>query len=244
MAEFIFIYSRNRNYITDPIEDARYTIRDIYSNNDKDISIENVIIPCSFYNVNNSNNTFALTGTTGENVVLTNGNYTNATFITQLQTKLNASSLGVTFLPTISATTNKMSIVASSGDFSLTSDTSGNAKYLGLNESITKRSTSSTWISNNVIDLSGTNYIDIMTDLSLASSNISNNGSGLLARCWVNADPFNKIFYNTSAFNYIKLLTARLNTIHITLLDDHGNQMDLNGNNYSICLEVSATNKN
>src|SRR5690349_18792113 len=73
MSQFIFIDSRNRDYQTDPIENARYTLRDIYSNDEKDISIENVIIPCSFYSVNANNNTFVLTGTTGENVTLTAG---------------------------------------------------------------------------------------------------------------------------------------------------------------------------
>src|SRR5690242_12824171 len=98
MSQFIFIDSRNRDYVTDPIENARYTLRDVYSNDEKDISIENVIIPCSFYAINENNNTFILTGTTAENVTLTAGNYTNTTFVTELTTKLNASSLGVTFV--------------------------------------------------------------------------------------------------------------------------------------------------
>ena len=243
MSQFIFIDSRNRDYATDAIEDARYTIRDNYPNAEKDISIENVIIPCSFYPINANNNKFVLTGTTAENVTLTAGVYTNATFITELTTQLNASSLGATFTPTISASTNKLTITASAGDFTITSNATGNSKYLGLAESTSKASTSSVWISNNVLDLSGTSYIDIITDLPLSSSNTRDNGSGLLQRIWINADSFNKIFYSSESFDYVSLLTSRLNSIHITLLDDHGNILNLNGLDYSLCLEMSIGNR-
>jgi hypothetical protein len=111
-----------------------------------------------------------------------------------------------------------------------------------LNDNITKASTASVWTSNNVIDLSGTSYIDILTDLPLASNNNKNLNHGLLARVWVNADPFNKIFYSSETFTFVKLLSARLNGVRITLLDDRGYQLDLNGNDYSIALEVSDKN--
>lgn len=239
MSQFIFIDSKHRNYQTDAIENCRYNLTDNFSNDEKDISIENVIIPCSFYALNENNSSFLLRTT--QTVNMTYGNYTNATFITELQTQMNTVSTGITFIASISASTNKLTITASSGDFSITSNTK-NYRYLGLNQSVSKSSSSSVWVSNNVLDLSGTAYIDILTDLPLCSSNVANSRNGLLARIWVNADNFNKIFYSSEAFNFLKLLTARLNSIQITLLDDCGDVVNLNGSHYSLVLEISEGN--
>jgi hypothetical protein len=240
MSQFIFIDSKQRSFTTDPIENCSYIIQDAFPNSEKDISIENVIIPCSFYSINENNYQFLL-GTT-QNVSLSYGNYTNATFVTELQTRMNAVGLGVTFVATISSSTNKLSITASSGNFTITSNTK-NYKYLGLNRSDSKASTSSVWVSECVLDLSGTSYIDILTDLPLASSNVANSRNGLLNRIWVNSASFNKIFYSSESFDFIKLLTSRLNSLRITLLDDNGDILNLNGCDYSIVLEVCDGNR-
>jgi hypothetical protein len=242
MSQFIYIDSRNRDYLTDPIENCRYTLNDIYCNNDKDLSIENVIIPCSFYSINDNNNVFIVNAT---NITLAAGNYTNTTFITELDSKLNAGGLGATFTSSISSSTNKLSITASTGNFTITSNATGNSKYIGLDDSTSKSSTGSVFVSDNVLDLSGTAYIDLFTDLPLASSNVSNvNSNGLLARIWCNSPNFDKIFYSSESFDFVKLLTSRLNNITIILKDDRGYVMDLNGLNYSLVLEVSDHNVN
>jgi hypothetical protein len=247
MSYNLFINSADRIYTNEPSTNfSVFDISDMYANQEKDIALSQITIPNSIYSINDNNNTFILTSldlgaTDGLNVSLSNGNYNNNSFITELTTQLDALSLGATFTASISSTQQKLSITSSTGDFTITADNQ-NYIYLGLDKSNSKSSSSSVWISDNVIDLSGTRYIDFIIDIPLASNNNKNLNKNILSRIWKNADNFDTIFYKNNDFNFVKMLTTSFNGLRITLLDEWGNIVDLNGMNWDCVLELRLQN--
>ena len=248
MSYTLFLNSGDRIYQNEPSTDfSVLDIQGMYSGFEKDISLSQVTIPNSIYSINDNNNTFTLTSsslgaTGGIDVSLTNGNYDNNTFTTELTTQLNSLSLGATFLISINAIQQKLSITSSTGDFTISSDNQ-NYIYLGLNKDTSKTSSSSVWTSNNVIDLSGTRFIDFIIDLPLASNNNKNLNKNILARIWKNSNAYDTIFYNNNDFNFIKLLTTSFNGLRIKFIDEWGNLLDLNGLDWDCVLELRLQNK-
>ena len=235
-SSFIYIDSTDRLFGTP--SNFKVDIQDLNSNNEKDISLNTLSINKSFYAINNNNNSF-LVGTTGT-TTLTNGNFTSTQFCTELNTQLDALPLSTTFTTTYSAINGKLSIVASEGDFTITSDTQ-NYRYLGMNKSSVVPSVSGIWQSPNVIDLSGSGYIDVLVDLPISSVNTKNKNKNVLARVYINADRFSQILYLKENFSFCKLLTARLNQISFQLVDEFNNELDLNGTEWNCTIEIKDT---
>ena len=135
MSYSLFLNSGDRIYQNEPSTDfSVLDIQDMYSGFEKDISLSQVTIPNSIHSINDNNNTFTLTSpslgaTNGIDVSLTNGNYDNNTFTTELTTQLDALSLGATFSTSINSIQQKLSITSSTGDFTITSD---NQNYIYL----------------------------------------------------------------------------------------------------------------
>jgi len=176
---------------------------------------------------------------------LTNGNYNATTFINHLDTVLDGLGVsGSTFTPSYSSTNGKMTIVSSNlTEFSIISNEQ-NFRYLGMPPNTTVASASGTWISPRVIDLAGTRYIDIWSNLPLDSTNTRNQDKGILARVYPNADNWGQILYNKESFDFCRLLTDRVNSISIRLLDEFGNTVDLNGTDWNMTIELRDGKKN
>jgi len=234
---FIFLDSKDRSASSNSTSDCIWTINDNTTNLKKKMSIESIIIPNSYYSINTNNNTFLLEA---ETITLTPGNYNSTTFNAELLTKLNASTFGIAHpfsSATYNSTTGKNVIINGTTNFTITSN-AYNYRYLGLPPSTALASSTLTWTSTNVCDFSGTRYISIITDLPIASANSSNFNNNVLTRVWCNTSSFNTIFYSSQAFDYIKLLTTKLNTISLRLVDEFGSTVDLNGLQWSVVLEV------
>jgi len=107
-----------------------------------------------------------------------------------------------------------------------------------MNKNVTTTSTSNVWISPNVLNLAGTSYIDILTDLPIASTNSATQNGNVLQRVSCTVSAFNMIYLNSSSFDFCQLLTTRLNNISLRLVDEYNQELDLNGMNWSICLEI------
>ena len=89
MSYNIYIDSKDRQYGNEEICDfsvfSVFDINDMFAGMEKDISLTQITIPNSIYNINDNNNTFTITSsgleiTGGTNISLTNGNYNNTTF--------------------------------------------------------------------------------------------------------------------------------------------------------------------
>ena len=239
---FYFLDSKDRKGNSISNENCQFVIEDMSPNERKSISIESIVIPNSYYSINSNNSSFVLLGTTSETITLPVGNYTSTTYATQLLTSLNASAFGTAHaFSTVaySSLTGKITITNATTDFSITSNTT-NYRYLGLPISTTLASSSKVWVSTNVCDFSGTRYIDMISDIPLASVNTGNPNNNLLSRIWCNISSFGTIFYASSNFDYMLLRTNRIGTLRLQLLDEFGNTIDLNGLNWSCTLEVKC----
>lgn len=230
---FIYVNSADRIAQNQPTSNFQIRFDDINSTSEKNLSIQNIIIPRSYYAINNSNSTFLVNALP---VALTPGNYTSATFTAELKSKLDALAIGV-FTVVYNITTGKLLIDIDVGSFSITSN-NYNYKWLGLPKSTAKASTGVSWVSPNVIDIGGTLFIDLLTDIPISSVNTRDFNRNILARIYVNADFGGTIQYTHESFDFVKLLTSRINGATFILVDENNVELDMNGLNWSAVLEV------
>ena len=222
--------------------DFKVIIHDNQLGNNKDVSIHSLIIPFSYYAINDNNNDFLAGPTGGDTITLTNGNYTSNELATELKTQLDAV-LTPTYTVSHDSKTGKFTFSSGdSSDFVIITDTK-NYKYLGFNASSTNNSASGSLVSTNVIDVAGTRYIDIRSNLHTHSSNSSNNNRDLLARIYPNSDPFASIFYDHSSFEGVYFDGNYLRQLELALYDDNNDLLDLNGQEWSISLITKLRNQ-
>lgn len=234
----IFINSADR--ISGTNENFIVQLQDKSPGFKKDVGVVSVIIPYTYYNINNNNNAMGLS-ISGHNypVSLTNGNYTSSSFTSMLNTQLGVSA-GITFSSSISATTGLLGITANNSNpsFGITG-----YPWLGTTQTTTLYNSVGSALTLPVpINLSGTPYIDVRADLPLSSVNSKDFNRYLLARVPINTTPFNSIFYTNDNFNYVNTQTENINSLQLSLFDADGNQMDLNQHTWQIVLEVSSNN--
>lgn len=205
----------------------------------KDIGVVNIEIPYTYYNINNSNNTLGLSVSAHTNpATLVNGNYTSSSFTSMLNTVLSGVSTGVTFLSSVSTTTGLLSITGfnTGPAFGITAPT-----WMGVSSSSVVYNSNGTALTLAYpINLAGTPYIDVRCDIPLNSVNSKDFNRFILARVLVNTTPFNTIFYNNDSFNYVNSQATTINSLNLSLYDAYGNQMDLNGQNWELTLEISS----
>ena len=184
MAQQLLINSRLREEGSVSSSDFYITLNDLTADDaDLDISIRNVSIPRSYYGINNHNNSIAFG--TSASITLNNGDYTTSTFITELQSQVSGIGLGIT----ASYNSNNRHFTFHSGitGFSITVPNT-QYKYLGLSPG-THVSTGTTLFlleSDQVIDLSGTNEITIITSLQVNSTNTENGNFNRLVSIYPN----------------------------------------------------------
>jgi hypothetical protein len=174
-------------------------------------------IPFSYYIFKSSNNTFSLAENGGANVTVTIpvGNYTSGEMTTLLGSLLTAATtVGATYVASISNQTNKLSFTGSGGtlaSYILTFGSvggTGNTSprlYLGFEGGATP-STGLTLTAPNPVNLSGANYLYLnslaigsLLDCNLAFGSVNlggGNGSIQVARIPVNVAPGGTILYN------------------------------------------------
>lgn len=208
---------------------------------EKHVNINDCIIPYSYYAINDNNNTFVLTGTTGsENITLTNGNYTIGEYSSELKTQLETSTnyAGETFTPVYSKITGKMQITVSTGDFTITSN-NYNYKHLGMGKTTSVASVSSVWTSPNGIDLHGPRYIDLVTSLQTNAVNTNSNFKNYqtLLRFPTDMNRNTIKYLNDASTEWMKLFNNNVDRISVELRDDDGNIIDLNGLSWQLMLE-------
>jgi hypothetical protein len=226
----------------------------------KFISVE---VPFSYYVFISTNNTFTFeeNGVGSSTITIPIGNYTSGEMTTLLSSLLTAAStVGATYVVTISPQTNKLTFTGSGGTLSNfrfimgsiggTGNTSPRL-YLGFNGGPTS-STGLTLISPNAVNLSGANYLYLnslaigsLLDCNLAFGSVNlggGNGSIQVARIPVNASPGGTIIYNDPIPDFWFDVGALENLQSFDLYLSLGNQgstativpLALNGLNFSV----------
>ncbi len=202
--------------------------------------LESVCIPKTNYNITSGQ--FQITDSVGVQIVtIPNGNYSLSTFSTELQTQLN--SLGNdTYVVSSSILTMKLTITSDFTGFVLNPSASNYqvVTSMGFNNSTTYNSVSGVLESPKVIDLSGIKnvYIKIaeLTEYMRDTKNLSSNFK-VDYGC-----SYGSIVYFTNQSKYLQYYETAQNHIRRTdkfsvrLVDEIGDDIDLNGSDWSMVL--------
>lgn len=203
-------------------------------------------IPFSFYVINTENNTFTLTEVTSDTVTIPVGNYTSVTLPTALTAALTSTSLGTrTYTVTYSATTQKFTITANSGTFSLAL----NAQLqLILGMSATPSSSGSVLVSPNAVQITGPNYMYLNSDqlgslfqtyLPTTATNFSPSKGPQIACIPIDVNPGEIVYYTDPApekwFDTQNLMQLQIMDLYWTM-GNTNQKVRLNGQSFSIKL--------
>jgi hypothetical protein len=232
-ASKVFLHSNAPNASKNGGSSASYTFKIdplIIRNTDDSvfvIGLEGASIPLSFYAINDTNNTFRIGATTYQ---ITDGNYSYKSLITQLNLLT-----GLTFGYNLD--TNKLFIITV-GSYTFNATVNSANNIMGFAEG-------DTYIQDedfaNVLNLTYTTGVQIRLD-NIQTSNKSadtNGGSSLLARLPITTPAYTILqFFNPQPF-YTTIKNKILNEISISLVDDSGELLILNGDpNWFITLRV------
>jgi hypothetical protein len=223
---------------------SNFTINDPQFDDVHSFRVEEIVLPVSWYPINSTNNQFIFNPNAGGNVTatITPGVYTTITFIAELQTQMNAVSGGPTYVATISSATGKITITQNAGTYTV--DRTSSSKYiLGLNSSLGTSSAAISFVSDYVINLSGTNVVVLKSrELTKYGGKVytGNQGSSSIV-CRI---PVLSSFGSTIEFRpYNKYLTyngERSSAIDIQLYDQWDNILDMNGGDWFMSLKFHS----
>lgn len=232
-SQMIHISSKDR--INGSSSDYTILLKDRDLNDYQDLSIQKISIPFSYYAINSNNNVITLGATAGLTATITPGNYTTSSFLTEFITK---APIGIT--GAYNSTTSKFSFGSTDNSaWNITTDTR-NYRYLGLPKSTVCASVSGIITSSNVVNMSGTQEIQILCDIPMNSSNTYNYNNNVLVSIYPNALPGGMIQYTNENFAHIKLDTQRIGLTRFTLIDDNHDTIDLGGLDWSMTLLLTS----
>lgn len=237
----MFINSRNRDSTSASVSD--FTIRLPFAlTKIKKISVASCEIPISYYATSSSSLiswTMQGTGTT-YTASIASGTYSIGDFVTALQTAMNAQLAGFTI--TNSGTTMKITITHASA-FRINSATTLSAE-IGFAGTTSSYATS--WTSDNVVNVSGTNHIFIL------STQLARQRRETYTDNTLNSNIFFKIAI-TDSFSQVTHYkpdatgisdsfynSLDLSVIDFKLVDEQLNAVNLNGINWMIELDITT----
>ena len=200
------------------------------------VSVQSATLPYSFYNVDYFNDLFVynVNGGSDINIRIPQGNYN----VTTLKAYLTSVMTGFTI--TYSSLNNTYTFTHSTYDFSF-KKASTCMEILGFNENVTYSSVSKSMTSINSINLFTIRNIYIQSN-NLMLSNLNNatpNNCTILASIPLTTGQFSVVNYNN-----INNVRSRIDNIrnfaqlNISLTDQDGDILDLNGCHFSITLQL------
>ena len=199
------------------------------------LSVQNCVIPYSFYNITSLNNTLVIMANLiTTTITIPEGNYNiNQLILTLLS--LVISGFGITY----NNINNKMLFTYTS-EFGILS-TSTILPIIGFVSNTSYISTNKSLISVNNINMHPIKCINIVSNLITYNINKSfvNNNSILCCIPILN-QPFSLIQYNNQNNFRINLFVNSLSSIKIKLIDDNGTILNLNGLNFSLTIQLDV----
>ena len=197
------------------------------------LSVQNVSIPYSFYNVNESNNRIEyILNSQLYTINIPISNYNVNQFIEYL------SSVMVNFTITYSSRLNKVTFLHNAFNFMLLSSSTC-YKILGFTEDINYPSTNYSLTSVNCVNMMTVNSIFVLSNL--MTYNISSslpNSQNVLCQVLVNNAPNSIIQYSNTNHFRTNLFVNRLTNINLKLVDEYNNTINLNGLNFIVTLQL------
>lgn len=234
-----YLYLNSRDAISTENSDIHWQLNwSGIDNHNFLLHVESISFPNVVYNVNSNYNTINLTDVGGTvTITLTTQNYTVTELVTELETKLNASSLSGTFTVTYSSQTFKLTI-ASDLVFTINSGTA--CELCGFTQLPTASATSA--VGDSPVRLDGTTYVDIITSIG-KSSYSSNSLTNIFYRIPVHQRLGDLVYYQSTLADGIKIQDTQLTSFNLRLRDDHNNAYELPRNCYlSLVLKLIPMN--
>jgi hypothetical protein len=197
------------------------------------LSVVHAVIPCSFYNINSSNNflQYTLNGIVQTNLTIAKGNYNINTLTKYLNLNLPLSF-------TYNAVQNTFTITHPTLNFSFLNSST----CLGLLGFTTDQPSSSglTLTSSQSINLATIHCICISTNLETNNINMSNglkNNRNVICSIPIDVAPNSLLIYKPIHNFRVNTFTNIIGNFNIKLEDQNGNQIDLNGLDRSMTIQ-------
>lgn len=232
MALNIYLNSRDKSFGSASDFEFQTNINNIVRNTGFQIRLEEFTMPFLEYGVNSKNNSliFEENGNAADIVCsITPGYYTASEFIALLETALQLNGAN-TYIITYNTNTKKITISAGVDTFRFVS---GN--LLDVIGFVPQTSFSSISTGSHPINLAGSLFVDIYTNLITNNFSIGVRPSGtLLARIPCNAEYGELLDYvNDMNHSFTVLNDESINNLAISLYDDKGRLLDLPENCYA-----------
>jgi hypothetical protein len=201
------------------------------------ISLQQAVIPYSFYSINSRNNYFHIEDASGNSYSFTveQGNYN----ITQMISALLAE-MGGGWAIVYKPITNKIQITNTLGvEFTVKADGTLN-HALGFMEDADATSVSATLSSIHGINLNQIRAINVeLANMPCSTINTAQPlNQNIISTLPVTSAPYGMIFYENQNGFRVNMYCSHMNRIHIRLLDNLGQLMQMNNVNWQMTLQI------
>ncbi len=157
-------------------------------------------------------------------------NYTSSEMVTELQTEMNDAVPGTPFTVTYNSTTDRLAISSSGSTFRFATGTNNAYSVLGVTSTNLTSTAASSVTLGGILDLSGTKYVDIATNMS--ANSFSSSGRRVFERIPITAAYGSMAYWENQYPRYQYYFADSLTTLDIELFDDHGYPLQLAENSY------------
>lgn len=252
----LYIDSKNRSLITDPTGQFIYNIN-FGSNTNMSYYIKSVSIPLSGYvsvyipNNGSGEQTFQFSDISGvHTAAIPSGNYSGGGLASAIQTEMNSFG-GLVYSVVYNIPQNTFTISAS-GTFQI-AFTANNALYpyqslgtvLGFRDQYynpVNQPGAATWTSLYPANLSGPqNYSVRSRALTVGNNSVfDNNFDSVICTIPNNVAPFSILRWDNPNAVFEPLYKVNISQVDLQLIDDFGNTINLNGDDWCICVVLRA----
>lgn len=211
----------------------------------KAIIVRKVTIPYTVYTVNNNNNKlyWVDSDASAKTTTLTNGNYNQNDLATLMTTAMNADkSSANTYTVTVSSVTAKFTITNNTSNFQLTCTNNSSAIWKTIGFSTTSNRTGSTaYTGDRILNLQPLNMIYICSNLADGNNSRVKGGDFPILCSIPISENFGDIITYINDFGDAIPINNTKSQITFQLFDNNLNNIDLNGTDWSIEIDFSAS---
>jgi len=225
------------------LSDMSFDFLNILSPDDSVVFVEAGIgsaeIPCSFYNIETTNNVFNYkVNSINYSITVPIGNYNYSTLVTAMTTLFSANSHTMTF--SLNKASNILTMTLTAGGTWNTIDVSSIYYVLGFNANTTYNIISNTITFPNLFNLLGQKKIKIYSNnISIDSyDSVNKSTSNLLSTISVSQPGFSMIVYQNVDGLYSRMRNHYLSTIDISIRDELNNLYNFNGVPWTLTINL------
>jgi len=200
------------------------------------MSLQNAVIPYSFYCINSTNNYLEILDASGDTSAFSvpQGNYNINQLIAYIQAEL-----GNDFVISYNGITGKVTLLNNVKEFTIMQTSTINV-VLGFNASAnTPSGVTRTVTGINCVNLTQIRAINVEIDMPTYNVNVAQRyNQNILATIPVTAVPFGLVTYENPNNFRVNMFSCAMNMIKVKLVDNQANLIHLNGVNYQMTLQL------